>query len=69
MNFRDLRIKAGFEDRKALMAECGISERALSDYDNDKREPPLALVKYLRLLANGCKLCPLARHNYNKTGD
>lgn len=59
-NFRSLRLAAGF-DRQDFITELSISERTLCDYDNDKREPPIVLIRYLRLLANGCKLCPLAR--------
>ena len=62
-NFADLRKAAGLGDRNAFLMELQISERSLSEYDNDKRNPPIVLVKYLRLLANGCKLCPLARRN------
>ncbi|MBQ7650913.1 MAG: hypothetical protein IJS15_08135 [Victivallales bacterium] len=61
-NFRSLRQAAGF-DRQTFIAELCISERTLCDYDNDRREPPIVLIRYLRLLANGCKLCPLAKHN------
>ena len=64
-NFRQLRRAAGL-DRRAFMTELCVSERTLSDYDNDKRDPPQSIILYLRLLANGCKLCPLARHNANK---
>lgn len=65
-NFSDLRIAAGLGNRTDFLCECGVSERTLVDYDNNKREPPIILVKYLRLLANGCKLCPLARRNANQ---
>lgn len=65
--FVELRRAAGLGNRMDFMIECQVSERTLVDYDNDKRNPPIVLVKYLRLLANGCKLCPLARHNATKT--
>lgn len=60
-HFRSLRQAAGFADRQKFIIELSISERTLCSYDNDEREPPVVLVRYLRLLANGCKLCPLAR--------
>jgi hypothetical protein len=60
-NFRSLRQAAGFADRQKFITELCISERTLCGYDNDEREPPVVLVRFLRLLANGCKLCPLAR--------
>ena len=67
INFVELRRAAGLGNRMDFIIECQVSERTLVDYDNDKRNPPIVLVKYLRLLANGCKLCPLARHNATKT--
>lgn len=64
-NFTELRKAAGLADRNDFMLECGVSERSLVEYDTGKRNPPMILVKFLRLLANGCKLCPLAHRNYS----
>ncbi|MBQ6470880.1 MAG: hypothetical protein IJJ33_02755 [Victivallales bacterium] len=58
-NFVALRTAAGFPGREEFAVHAGISLRSVTDYDHDHREPPLCLVLYLRLLANGCQYCPM----------
>ena len=57
--FPELRKAAGLGERLDFARETGFSLRSLSAFDNDRREPPLFLIKYLRLLAAGCQFCPL----------
>ena len=44
-NFAELRKAAGLGNRMDFIIECQVSERTLVDYDNDKRNPPIVLVK------------------------
>ena len=61
MNFRALREAAGLGDRSKFSESTGISLRTLSDYDNEHSAPPLVLIKYLRMLANGCQVCQMRK--------
>ncbi len=60
-NFLELRTAAGLGDREQFCAVTGLSDRTLSNYDNDKADPATVLVKFLRLLANGCAYCALVK--------
>ena len=65
--FTDLRRAAGLGNRKKFAVVTGISLRSLSAFDNDHRDPPVLLIRYLRLLAGGCRFCPnLKRENQPK---
>ncbi len=60
-NFVELRTAAGLGDRDNFCRETGLSERTLSSMDNDKAEPSPILLKYLRLMANGCHYCVMSK--------
>ncbi len=71
-NFVELRTAAGLGDRDKFCAETGMSQRTLSSLDNDKAEPSTVLLKYLRLMANGCHWCRMRtraneKHQSEKT--
>ena len=68
--FRRLREQAGLITREEFANDTGYSLRTLTAFDNDTRDPPLFLIRYLRLLASGCKHCPNRRnlHRITKGG-
>lgn len=55
--FRELRTAAGYGDREKFAADFAITERTVWSYDNGKAEPSLAIVRLLRMMANGCQFC------------
>ena len=65
-NFIELRTAAGLGDRDNFCQETGLSERTLTALDNDKAEPSPILLKYLRLMANGCHWCSMRKRANEK---
>ena len=61
-NFVELRTAAGLGDRAKFLSATGLSDRTLTAYDHDKAEPSLVLLKFLRMLANGCLFCAQAQN-------
>lgn len=57
MEFRVLRMEAGYADRLEFCKFAGISPRTLSAYDAGAEEPPRHLVMLLAMLAGGCRYC------------
>lgn len=57
IKFRELRTAAGYGDREKFAAEFNLTERTVWSYDNGKAEPSAAIIKLLRMLANGCQFC------------
>ncbi len=61
MNFKALRSAAGLGNRAEFCMHTGISPRTLTDYDCGHSAPPIILIRYLRLLANGCSICAMRK--------
>ena len=65
--FKQLRIRAGLAEPADFRLETGYSQRSLTAFDNDTRDPPLFLVHYLKLLASGCQYCPNRKNIHTPT--
>ncbi len=65
--FKQLRIRAGLIEAKDFRQETGYSQRSLTAFDNDTREPPLFLIHFLKMLAAGCQYCPNRKNIHTPT--
>ena len=68
MDFRKMRIEAGFLDRREFCRFAGISPRTLSAYDGGWKVPPRSLVMLLAMLADGCRYCQKSNESNVNSG-